>query len=100
MLQHRVGVEPDLLELLHQIAEHGALGAARGQRLLAQFILEIGLAIGADDDGLEFLVVIDAGDPVVGPQHVLIEQIADREIIRMVADRHHRDDLAPVQEQS
>ena len=48
--QHRSRVEPDLLELLHQIAEHSALSAARGQRLFPQFVLEIGLAVGADDE--------------------------------------------------
>ena len=64
--QHRVRVEPDLVEFLHQIAEHGALGAARGQRLLLQLVLEIGLAVGADDDGLELVVVVDAGDAVIG----------------------------------
>ena len=41
--------------------------------------------------------MVDAGDLVVGSQHVLIEQIADRQIIRMIADRHHGDDLLPVQ---
>ena len=32
-------------------------------------------------------------------EHVLVQQIADRQIFRMIADRHHRHDLAPVQEQ-
>ena len=64
--QHRFGVEPNLLEFLHQVAENRALGAARGQRLLFQLVLEIGFAIGADDDGLELFIVVDAGDPVFG----------------------------------
>ena len=39
------------------------------------------------------------GDDVVGAQHVLVEQIADREVVGMVADRHHRDDLLAVEKQ-
>src|SRR3546814_15137295 len=36
----------DLLEPLHQIAEHRALGATGRQRLLAQLRLEVRLALG------------------------------------------------------
>ncbi len=54
---------------------------------------------GANDDRLDVVVVVDRCDAVVGQQHVLIEQIADSEKIGMIADRHHRDDLAAVEEQ-
>src|SRR5438034_170444 len=56
--QHRHRIEPDIFELLHQIAKDGALGAPRGQSLLLQLVLEIGLAIGTDNNGFEFFVVI------------------------------------------
>ena len=72
----------DVLQRLHQVAEHGALRAAGGLHLLLQLLLVIGLALGAHHDDGELLVVIDAGDHVVGQQHVLVEQIADRQIFR------------------
>ena len=43
--------------------------------------------------------MLDGGDHVVRPQHVLVQQIAERQIVRVVADRHHGDDLLSVQEQ-
>ena len=43
--------------------------------------------------------MLDGDDPVVVAQHVLVLQIADRQPVRPVADRHHGDDLLPVQEQ-
>jgi hypothetical protein len=52
---------------------------------------------GVDDDNLQIVVVDDFGDDVVGAQHVLIEQVAEREIFRIVVDRHHGDDLLRVQ---
>ena len=89
----------DLLELLHDVAEHGALGAPRGPHLLLELLLVVGGARRAHHHDLELLVVVDAGDHVIRPQHVLIEQIADGQVIRIVADRHHRDDFLIVQEQ-
>jgi hypothetical protein len=75
------------------------LSTSGGQCLFPELVLEIGLSIGAYHDRLEFFVVFDTGDPVGRLQHVLIEQIPDREIIRVIADRHHRDDLASVEKQ-
>src|SRR5689334_3384426 len=98
--EYRYWIEPDYLKFLHQIAEDGALSTARGKCLLLQLVFEIGLSVSADDNGLELVVIIDAGDPILGPQHILIEQIADREVIGMIADCHHRDDLAAIEEQS
>ena len=98
-LQHRVRRQVDFVELLHQVAEHRALGAARGMGLLFQLLLVVGLARGADDDDLQLVVIVDAFDLVVGLQHVLVEEVADGQIVRIVADGHHRDDLLPVQEQ-
>ena len=88
----------DVLQRLHQVAEHRALGAARGLHLLLQLLLVIGLALGAHDDDGEFLVVVDAGDHVVGEQHVLVEQVAEREIFRIVVDRHGGHDLLRIEE--
>ena len=87
-----------VLQRLHQVAEHGALRAARGLHLLLQLLLVVGLALGAHHHDRELLVVVDAGDDVVGQQHVLIEQIAEREIFRIVVDRHRGDDLLRVEE--
>jgi hypothetical protein len=89
----------DLLELLHEIAEDRALGAAGGAGLLLELVLVVGLAFGAHHDDLELLVVVHAGDHVVGLEHVLVQEIPDRQIVRVVADRHHGDDLLAVQEQ-
>ena len=96
-LERGVTVEFNRLETLHDIAEGGALGASGGQGLLAQLVLEVGLARGAHHDGLDLFVEIDGGDLVVGEQHVLVEQIADGEIIGKIADRHHGDDLLAVE---
>ncbi len=43
--------------------------------------------------------MLDPRDLVVGAQHVLVEEIADREIIGMIADRHHGDDLLAVEKE-
>ena len=83
----------DVLQRFHQVAEHGALRAAGGLHLLLQLLLVIGLALGAHHDDRQFLVVVDAGDDVVRQQHVLVEQIADRQIFRIIADRHGGDDF-------
>ncbi len=66
--------------------------------LLLELLLVVGLALGAHDDDGQFLVVIDAGDGVVGLEHVLVEQIAEREIFGMVADGHRRHDLLRIEE--
>ena len=95
----RLPAQPDGIELLHEVAEHGALGAARGLRLLLQLVLEIGLAPGAHDDGPDVGLVLDAGDLVVGLEHVLVDEIADSEQVWVVADGHHGHDLAAVEEQ-
>src|SRR6185437_4480834 len=98
-LQHRVPRQRDLVELLHQVAEHRALRAARGERLLAQLLLERGLALGAHHHGFELVIVVDGSDLVVGAQHVLVEEIAHGEAVGMIADRHHGDDLLPVEKE-
>jgi hypothetical protein len=86
-----------IVEALHQIAESGALGAARGLGPLLELVLEVGLALGAHHHGLDIVVVVDGGDLVVLAQHVLVEQVADRQILREVGDRHHGDDLLAVE---
>ena len=53
--------------------------------------------LGAHHDDLEIVVILDLGDGVVVFEHVLVEQIAQREIFRIVADRHHGDDLLRVE---
>ena len=100
MRSHRcVFRQPDLVELLHQVAERGTLRAARGAYLLLQLGLEVGRPRGADHDHLELLVMLDGRDHVVGPEHVLVHEVADRQIVGVVADRHHGDDLLAVEEQ-
>ena len=88
----------DVLQRFHQVAEHGALRAAGGLHLLLELLLVIGLALGAHHHDRQFLVVIDAGDGVVGLEHVLVEQIAERQIFGMIADGHRRDDLLGIEE--
>ena len=63
------------------------------------FCFEIGVVLGAHDHHLKIVVIFDLGDDVVVFEHVLVEQIAEREIFRIVADRHHGDDLLRVQVQ-
>ena len=55
------------------------------------------MVLGAHHHHLQIVVIFDLGDDVVVFQHVLVEQIAEREIFRIVADRHHGDDLLRVQ---
>ena len=88
----------DVIEFLHHIAEHRSLGAARGPDLLLQLFLVVGLALGAHDDDLELVVVIDAGDLVVREQHVLVQQKAQRQVFGIIADGHHGDDFLAVEE--
>ena len=87
-----------VLDHLHQVAEHGALGAAGGLHLLLELLLVIGAALGAHHHHREILVVVDADHHVVGSEHVLVQQIAEREILGVVADRHRGDDLLRVEE--
>ena len=61
-----------------------------------EFLLVIGLALGAHNDDLDLVVVLDRGDPVVRKQHALVQEIAQREILRIVADAHDGDDLLRV----
>src|SRR5665811_639554 len=78
-------------------AEHGALRAAGGLHFLLELLFVIGLALGAHHYNAKLLVVIDASDYVVGEQHVLVEQIADRQIVRVIADGHGGDDFLRVE---
>jgi hypothetical protein len=94
--QLRLG-QCDAFHGFQQIAERGALGAARGLRALLQFLFEIGVVLGAHDHDLQIVVIFDLGDDVIVFQHVLVEQVAEREIFRIIADRHHGDDLLRVQ---
>jgi hypothetical protein len=43
--------------------------------------------------------MLDRRHLVVRPEHVLVQEIAQRQVLGMVADRHHGDDLLTVQEQ-
>src|SRR5207245_10352665 len=70
----------------------------RGLDVLLALLLVIGAALGAHHHHREVLVVVDAGHDVVGPQHVLIEQIAEGEILGVIADRHRGDDLLRIEE--
>jgi hypothetical protein len=72
--------------------------APGGLHLLFQFFLIIGLTPGADDNDRKLFIVIDAGYDVVGHQHVLVQQVADCQIFRVVVDRHGGDDFLAVEE--
>ena len=87
-----------LIDDFHQVAEHGALRAAGGLDFFLQPRLVVGRPLGAHDDDGEFFVVVDAGHLVVGLQHVLVEQVAEREIFRIVVDGHRGDDFLAVEE--
>ena len=71
----------------------------KGAHLLLQLLLVIRLPLGANHDNLDIFIVVDTRDLIVGSKHVLVQQIADGEHFRMIADRHHRDDLLRIQEQ-
>ncbi len=98
-LESRAGLQRHGLELLHQVAEDGALGTARRLHLLLQLLLVVGFAPRAHDDGVDVVCDLDGGDLVVGLQHVLVQEVADSEQIGAVADGHHRHDLAGIEEQ-
>ena len=53
---------------------------------------------GIDQTGqpVETAVVVDAGDHVVHLEHVLVEQKSEREIFRIVTDRHRGDNFLGV----
>jgi hypothetical protein len=87
-----------VIDHLHQVAEHGALSAARRLHFLPELLFEVGGALGAHDDHRKLFVVVDARDDVVGPQHVLVEQIAERQVFRVVVDGHRCHDLLRVEE--
>ena len=91
--------KPDVVETLHHVAEDGALCATRGAHLLPHLGFVVGLTLGPHDHDTDILVEVDARDRIVGAQHVLVQKVSHGEQVRVVADRHHRDDLLPVQEQ-
>ena len=95
----RVGRQTGLVEVLHHVAKHGALRAARRLDALLELFLVVRLALRAHDDDADVVLVVDRGDLVVGAEHVLVQEIANGEQVRMIPDRHHRDDLAGVEEQ-
>ncbi len=82
-----------------EVAERGALGAAGGLRALLQLLFEVGVVLGAHHHDLQVVVIFNLGDGIVVFQHVLVQQIAQRQIFGIVADRHHGDDLLRVQVQ-
>ena len=98
-VQASVAIEHGPVEFLHDVAKQGPLGAARGQHLLRQLGLVVGGPLGPDDDHVDLVVVVEPGQHVVTPQHVLVDQVADGEMQGIVADGHHRHDLPAVQEQ-
>ena len=62
-----------------------------------EFVLIVGLALSANDDGVNVVIVIHGGDDIVMVQHVLIEQIANRQPARMVTNGHDGDDFLIIQ---
>ena len=64
-----------------------------------QLVLEIGLVVRAHHDDVKLLIIFDIVDRVRAGQHILVQQISDREQIGVVTDRHHGDDLLTVEKQ-
>ena len=93
----RRGGEGHALQLLHHVAENGADRAAGSAGLLFQFGFIVRGADGADDDDLQVLVIVDGGYLIILQQHVLVHQIADCEVFRVIADCHRRHDFLRVQ---
>ncbi len=96
-LEPSVGRQVNLVERLHEVAENRALRTARRLHLFLKFFLVVRLPLGAHDDGFNILVVVDAGDLIIGTQHVLIEKIAHGQQIWMIADGHQRHDFTGVE---
>ncbi len=96
-LQPRVRRQPNLVETFHDVAKDRALGAAGGAHLLLQLFFVVRCPLRAHHDHFQVVVVIDAGDDIVGAQHVLVFQVTDRQQVRMVADGHHCDHFLGVQ---
>jgi hypothetical protein len=95
----RIGIQYDIVEGFHDVAEHSAERAARRACLSGKLFLEIGFPLGTDDNCFGLFIIVDTGDYIVCAQHVLVQQIAGGEIFGIVADRHQRHDLATVEKQ-
>ena len=83
--------------IVNQIAEHGSHRAARCQRFFVKLIFEIRFMLGPDHDRFDIFLIVDAGNIVLRRQHVLIDQISDRQILRIVANGHHGDNFTAVE---
>ena len=92
--QRRAGGQADLVDLVHQVAEHRALAAAGRRRALLRLRFEVGeAAAGRDGDRIDVPVDLHRHDVVDAVDEPLIAQPADRERFRCGAQRHQREEL-------
>ena len=63
---------------------------------LLQLVFEIGFPLGAHHHHVDIRVMVDLGNHVVSPQHVLVAQITNRQFGRVVTDGHGGDDLLTI----
>ena len=97
LLQRR-RLEPDLIDILHQVAEHGALAAAGGHGLAPEFLVEFGHALARlDRDRFGFPVDLDRLDRLDVVDQALVAQPAQNQQLGMVAERHQGNDFALVE---
>ncbi len=85
--------QADILKRFHQIAENRALRTARGMGFLFQLFFKISFSAGPHHNHLQVSIIVNRGDLIIGPQHILIAQIADRQLLWEVTDGHRRDDF-------
>ena len=98
-LQARVAVQFNRLKPFHHIAVSGALGTAAGPHLALHLGLKIRFPCGAHDHNTKVSIMVNAGDLVIGLQHVLVEKIANRQFSRPITNCHGCNDFLIVQKQ-
>jgi hypothetical protein len=89
--------EHDLVDLVHQAAEHRALAAAGGDDLPGGALFDVGDAVaGHDGDRVHRPVDLDRDDVLDRPHQALVAQVAERKQLRRAAQRHQGDQLTLV----
>jgi hypothetical protein len=107
-------IEPDGVDVGHQVAEHGALAAAGGDGAMGQALGQMACSLvpdlplpqrnagvsepsGRDRHCADFPVDLHARDGADVRHQALVAQVAQREMLRRTAQRHQRHQFALVE---
>ena len=97
LLQPRFGGQADGVYLVHEVAEHTPLAAARGDHAPGGALLDaVNALAGFDRRGVDLPVHRDRLDFVHRRDQALVEQVAQHQPFGVRAQRHERDELALV----